>query len=60
MAACGQLGNVKLRRQLRLASEAVAEAEAEGGEEWPAEWPSESLQQQGECGCRKGGVDLEW
>ena len=58
MAACGQLGNVKLRRQLRLASE--AEAEAEGGEEWPADWPVESLQQNGECGCSKGGVDLEW
>ena len=54
MAACGQLGNVRLRRQLRLASE------AEAGAEWPSEWPSESLQQQG-CSCTaKGGVSLDW
>ena len=58
MAACGQLGNVKLRRQLRLASE--AEAEADRGEEWPADWPAESLQKQEECGCSKRGADLEW
>ena len=71
MAACGQLGNVRLRRQLRLA----AEAEAEEGEEGESErgWGGaddapggdgrggEGEGPQQGCSCTaKGGVNLEW